>query len=198
MKLHISSGNTKLGNIPNLNLTPGPEPFGSCAKGVPCEKICYAMKAWRQYPLVRKQWTENLELWRVDPAQFERDLYEYLGQKKPIRFRWHAAGDIPDQAYFKMMDDVAVDHPGTEFLAYTKRYELDTSNHASNLSVVYSRWPGYPFPEHLADKPQAHFEHGLVSSMDAGADSRPCPGSCRDCNICWKLRSGRSILFTKH
>ena len=195
MKLAISEENSKLGRTPNVNLPPGPA--GTCRKDALCwsSGICYARKAWRQYPNVREAWTRNWELWKQDPASFESQLNDYLTKKKPDRFRWHSGGDIPNQDYFGMMVRVAKQHATTHFLAFTKRYELDLSHDARNLSVMFSRWPGMEFPDHLKDEPQAHFEDGDEHTYEAGDDFIVCPGSCKECDSCWHRCP---VLFQKH
>jgi hypothetical protein len=195
IKLAISEGNTKLGNTPNLNLPPGPG--GTCRKDALCwtSGTCYARKAWKQYPNVREAWARNWNLWKKDAASFEKQLNEYLTKKKPQRFRWHSGGDIPDQEYFAMVERVAKRHGATHFLVFTKRYELNLEHDARNLSVMYSRWPGMDFPEHLKDKPQAHFEDGDVHTYDTVDDFVVCPGSCKDCSSCWH---SCPVLFQKH
>ena len=204
-KLHISEGNSKLGRIPNLNLTPGPSPQGSCRRDAPCFKpgLCYSRKAWLQYPLVREQWSSNLSLWRQDPAGFKRQLVEYLELRAPARFRFHSSGDIPDQKYADMIISIAADYPQTQFLVFTKQYELRLGHDVPNLSIVYSRWPGLEFPAELRDQPQAHFEDGVVSTVDTDdTDITPCSGSCKHCSLCWLLGQGGGnlghVLFHKH
>lgn len=197
LAISISKGNTKLGNVPNVNLPPGPQ--GTCRKDVPCYgTTCYAKKAWRQYPNVREAWTRNWTVWRENPEQYETQITDYLSKHKPPRFRWHAAGDIPSQEYFAMMCRVANAYPDTAFLVYTKRYEFDLEHDCANLSVIYSRWPGLPFPDKLAHKAQAHYED--EDSTTAGTSSpTQCPGSCVSCSLCWKLASRNgSVLFRKH
>lgn len=141
-KLHISDGNIKLGNISNINLPP----ILACKKGVPCasEKLCYAIKSFRQYPNVRKAWNENFQLYKNNPNDYYSELENYLKKKKRInRFRWHSSGDIIDQNYFEMMKDLAKNFPKINFLAYTKNDLIDFNNPPSNLTIRFSYWPGY-------------------------------------------------------
>jgi hypothetical protein len=195
VKVAISEGNTKLGTVPNINLPPGPA--GSCRKDAPCwTSGCYARKAWRQYPNVREAWTRNWDIWSQNPMDYELQLHDYLFKRKPERFRWHSAGDIPDQGYFDMMVRVAIAHTGTKFLVFTKKYELDLEHKRPNLSVIYSRWPGLPFPKELKGEVQAHFEDGDQYTYDAMDDFVACPGSCKKCSRCWSPRG--SVLFVKH
>jgi hypothetical protein len=199
INIAVSKGNSKLGKLPNINLPPGPE--WSCREDVPCAVDCYAMKAWRQYPATRAAWTRNWDLWTTDPASFETQLQSYLTASKPKRFRWHSSGDIPDQKYFDMMVRIADANPKTRFLAFTKRYEFDLECDCLNLSVVYSRWPGYAFPDHLKDKGQAHFTDGDDTSLEPEDEADACPGSCVKCSKCWVIGLGMkagNVSFTKH
>lgn len=67
MKLHISNGNTKLGQVPNISFPP----VKTCRKKVPCAKDgCYALKFYRMWPAVKNAWDENYKLYKKDPAQF--------------------------------------------------------------------------------------------------------------------------------
>ena len=198
IRIAISRGNTKLGNVPNINLPPGPG--GSCRKDAPCwdSGVCYARKAWLQYPGTRKAWTRNWNLWNQNPTEYEKQIDWYLAKKQPNRFRWHSGGDIPEQSYFDMMVRLAQKHPKTNFLAFTKRYELNLEHQCSNLSILFSRWPGYEFPKHLESKAQAHFTNG----NEVTGTGTTCSGSCKSCNMCWALgKHGKNfgnVLFLKH
>jgi hypothetical protein len=196
-QIKISNGNIKLGGIPNLNLPPGPQ--YSCRKtDCKCYEDCYARKAWRQYPAVRTAWTSNWDLWNDDPQRFISDLTNYLKKKKPEYFRWHSSGDIPDQSYADMIMDVAEYFPDTRFLVFTKNYGVLMDQVPDNLSVVYSRWPGIPFPSELMAQPQAHYTDGDITTALKGTKSTQCPGSCSECKLCWNLHDGEAVMFHKH
>ena len=100
-----------------------------------------------------------------------------------------------------MMTRVCDTHPKTKFLVYTKRYEFDLEHACANLSVIYSRWPGLPFPDTLAHKAQAHYEDDKTTTLEREGAS-PCPGSCAQCKKCWALATGNSnkghVLFHAH
>ena len=192
MNIKISSGNTKLGSIPNLNLPP----VKTCREGVPCAKDCYAMKAWRQYPVTRKAWSSNLDLYNEDPATFFGEFEMYLRKKNPKIFRVHSAGDMPDESYWFMLHGLMLDNPGTVFLIFTKRYEYDFSDLPKNASVVLSIWPGLELPDNT-DLPWAWLKDD--SRMPADAYYFMCPGSCDDCHVCWdKLSSNVHVCFRRH
>lgn len=90
----LSHGNTKLGNITNINLPP----ILSCAYGVPCSSSgCYAKKAYRQYPNVRNAWNWNFNLYKTDSNDYFASIIKQLKRKRHLdRFRWHSSGDILD------------------------------------------------------------------------------------------------------
>ena len=93
--VHISHGNMKIGKIFNINLPPGI----SCYKGVPCNcnSGCYALKAYKMYPNVKKAWDENFEIYQDNPKYYFDNIIIQLKSKKYFdRFRWHSSGDIVD------------------------------------------------------------------------------------------------------
>jgi hypothetical protein len=70
--IHISKGNSKLGNIPNLSLPP----VKACPNSKWCFQKelhlkCYAMKFYIMRPLVKKAWDDNYQLAQENPNQFE-------------------------------------------------------------------------------------------------------------------------------
>ena len=195
MKLKISNGNTKLGKIPSISMPPGL----SCIDCAPClTEGCYAMKAFRQYPAVRKAWTSNFEFWTNDSDKFFDEFNTWLKKNKPERFRLFVGGDLPDEKFLEEMILMTRLHPDTSFLVYTKRYEYDYSGKPDNLQVVLSTWPGVPLPTNT-DLPWAWLEEDARRRK-----SYPhfvCPGGCSDtCNFsCWdKLDSKTHVAFPRH
>lgn len=215
MSVHISKGNKKLGkNIINISLPPG----ATCVPGVPCRNsMCYAHKAWRQYPNVRLAWGGNLAEYVMNPVGYFTQIAEYLIKHTPWtwmptsaglraevhtgRFRWHVGGDIPNQAYLDGMVWLAHSFPRIHFLAFTKRYKLDYGKLPDNLCVVISAWPGYaiinvPGPRGVF-LPIAWCQDGTEERIPHNAYE--CVGSCEKCNVCWDLRrSGHHVWFHKH
>jgi len=207
MTVHISSGNSKLGkHIPNISLPPG----YTCVKGVPCAKAssCYAHKAWLQYPNVRKAWTENLIHFMMQPGDYFARIQDYLWLHKPKRFRWHVAGDIPNQDYLEHMVLIARLNRLISFLCFTKRYELSYKGLPPNLSIVISAWPGYGIVHvpYTLEGNWVGIEHHLpIAWCQDGSETRiphgayECRGSCDACDECWTLRArGKDVWFHKH
>ena len=203
MTIHISRGNSKLGkHIANISLPPG----STCPRDAPCRSpgCCYAQKAWRQYPSVRRAWGENLAEYVMNPKGYFADIITWLWKHKPRRFRWHVAGDIPNQEYLDNMVVIAKLNRITQFLCFTKKYELEYKGIPSNLNIFASSWPGYgvvhvPYSDEggrvlYGALPIAWCQDGSESRIPPGAYE--CPGSCETCDHCWGSRN--DVWFHKH
>lgn len=191
MKVTISKGNVKLGKIPNISLPP----IISCRPGVPCAKDCYATKAYRMYPNVRKAWDGNLAMYNSDPEEYFMQIQSWLKRNKPEWFRWHVSGEILDEWYWGMVRNTAEAFKGTKFLIFTKYFELNFTHVPDNLSAVLSMWPGMKVPE--INLPRAWCQDGTESRMPWSAIE--CPGNCQTCSACWGLaKRGWDVVFAIH
>jgi len=195
----VVKGNMKLGERDtwNVNLNP----HDTC-KDKPCyaEGCCYNFKACRLFPSVQKSWIHNFKHYMENPVEFFDDIIQKIKQAKkpPVWFRWQAAGEIPDQAYFEGMKRVARALPQVKFLAFTKQYHLKLHRIPENLQVVISAWPGIEIPRRL----RRRFP---VAWMFDGREKRrtrtlaKCSGHCPTCRACWSLsRTKRDVAFIKH
>ena len=117
----------------------------------------------------------------------------YIQKNKPKHFRWHVAGDIPDQRYLCYMRAVALEFPRTNFLCFTKRGDLDYGTPADNLHIVFSQWPGMPI-QGLPSFPRAW----LAPDARIPDTAKRCAGSCFTCKLCFNLKGGQHVYFTKH
>ena len=191
--LSISKGNLKLGQVANINLLPG----ASCRDDAPCRAGCYAEKCIQQYARSAGQiWGRNLEKWRTDPKDFWRQLSTFLDSYSGRFFRFHAAGDIQDQAYLNWMMKVAKENKGIRFLAYTKKHELDFRRRPDNLNIVLSMWPGWG--KVGKRMPYAWMQDGSETRIPE--DAQVCPGGCAECGYyCWQeIAPEWNIVFNKH
>lgn len=190
-RVSIVSGNSKLGLIDNISLTPG----STCAAGVPCRRVCYAMKAWQQYPKVRRAWKGNEKTARDNPEYFFDCIDKYLVKKEPRFFRIHVAGDFFSRDYLTGWYTVARKHPGTRFLAFTKRYDLlNTPGRPGNFQMIVSAWPGLRLPR--TRLPIAYMQDGTETRVKNALE---CPGCCETCGMCFNLSStGKSVVFHAH
>jgi len=197
MPLTISKGNMKLGNIPNLSLPP----IKTCRNNQLCAKKCYAMKSFRQYPNVRKAWEGNLRLWKRDPKAYFGQLDDWLHKHNPAYFRFHVGGDCPDKEYMSQVYTTAYLHPRTQFLMFTKRWDMLHGETRPNLHIIISRWPGDQEPR--SPGPADNYAQAWVQdpkNPDARipADAYKCPGSCMDCKYCFHAVPKQNVVFHIH
>jgi ferredoxin len=184
--MKISKGNSKLGAIPNISMTP----IKACANCSACRRECYALKAYRQYPATRKAWDHNLAHARRDPRTYFAQIHSWIACHGPEFFRWHVAGDILSQSYLEHMSQVANCYPGTRFLCFTKRGDLDYSRVPDNLRIRFSQWPG----SHRIGALNAWMQDGTETRIPKNA--LKCPGSCADCKACFN--NTKDVYFNKH
>jgi len=193
----IVKNNLKLKNTWQVNLSPV-----STCQNRKCknERLCYAMKSFVQYPIVRLSWNRNIATYRKNPqAYFDSIILRIKRARKHVDwFRWHSAGEIPDQRYLEEMILVAVACPDTKFLAYTKKFSLTFGEIPDNLTILASAWPGIRMPNRIR-------ERFHVAWFDDGRDKRIpkdafiCPGNdvgCNNCRVCWNPK--KDIIFHKH
>ena len=192
-ELKISSGNTKLGKIPNLSLPP----ITTCRPDATCKVDCYANKAYRTYPTVRNAWESNLQLYKEDPEGFFTQLYDWLWNNDPKQFRIHVSGDCPDARYFRVLCDVISLFPSTTFVMFTKRYELPFHLATDNFKIILSMWPGLALPDWLEYMPKAWLADDVRFPIAEPYIS--CPGKCDDCSACWSAVSAElPVVFNRH
>jgi len=198
MKIHISGKNSKLGQIPNISLTPGktcsPEACKTCLVGG-----CYALKAYRQYKQTRAAWDENTALATGAIDSMRAQLMAYFsGLNAPRFFRIHVGGDFVSREYAAMWADIARECPRTNFLAFTKQWDhVRDIAWPENVSIVLSAWPGTEIPADLLRRfSVAYMDDGTT---DIPADALECPGNCETCGVCWSLaKRGIDVVFKKH
>ena len=191
--MKISQGNTKLGKIPNISLPP----VITCPNSSECRKDCYAVKSWKQYRNVRTAWTANLTEYLTEPVRYFDTISEYCTSTKSTHFRWQVSGDIIDQEYLIGMIKVAIENPKTEFLAFTKHYDIlpRIESIPANLRLVASAWPGMDLPAHVREYPIAWL------STDNRRELRQrvayqCEGKCDSCLECFS--TSRDVVFELH
>ena len=195
IKVNISPGNTKMGHIPSVSLPP----VVTCRAGCPCASKCYAVRMTRLRKTVAASYDRNLNAWRQNPEGFETQIVAAAITTR--YFRWHVAGDMPDSTYFQMMCRVARRCPGTDFLAFTKRWDIVNplaSEIPDNLQVVYSAWGDF-LPDNPHHLPVAHV---IFRGTEPDPSWKICGGNCTTCICqgigCWELHRGEHIAFYEH
>lgn len=199
--LKVSRSNQKLGaSIPSINL----KPSRTCRPDAPCSRLCYGKHGRFVFPNVDATLENNTDLWQNDPYSFE--IQAVAAAITSRFFRWHSAGDIPDEQYLGMMCRVAHLCPDTRFLCFTKKYELvndfisQRGKLPANLNVVLSAWGNW-VPDNPHNLPLAYVKLKNVD-CDIPADAMECSGFCGNCvagkQNCWTLGAGEKVFFHQH
>lgn len=210
--LHISVGNSKMGEIPSFSLPP----ITTCRKGVPCAKKCYAKRFW---PNVLSSYKENYEE-ASNLIRFENLMNAWIREHKPAVFRIHVSGDFFSAQYLNVWKRIARRYPGTQFFAFTKQWDvLRTSiqKNTANFTIILSAW--MPIgdvdvwlpPKDLMDKypvsyvvdPKKRSEQIVALEKAIGMRrllrTQECSGNCDGCGKCFHRRKrDGDILFSLH
>ena len=203
MKVKISTTNTKLsGQIPSVNLPP----IQTCRHDAPCKHLCYARKGNFTFPNVKESHVNNLACFIHDSKKYFDDIIEYLNGLVSYRyFRYHSSGDIVNEEYLEGMIRVAKKCKTVKFLCFTKKFELVNNYLAnggkipSNLHIVFSAWD----KDFKVDNP-FNLPMTYVDFKDASQNPKipelaiPCIGKCYECQACWSLKKGQSVVFHQH
>lgn len=196
-KLSISNGNRKMGQIKSVSLPP----IITCAANCKCAKKCYAAKLCRIYKNVKKAYESNLEIYLENPCEYFKQVKRVAAGQR--FFRWHVSGDVINELYLYEMVKIARDLPHTEFLAFTKKYDivnmfLEYEELPENLHLVFSAWPGMEMnnPHNL---PTANV---IFKGETPKEGWKVCPGNCLECALenqhCWNLKKGEAVCFYEH
>lgn len=196
--ISISPGNKKMGAIPSVSLPP----ITTCAKGVPCGKLCYAAKLCKIYPSVKNAYDRNYTILKEDPAEYWNQVRAAVSVTR--FFRFHVSGDIPTADYWTDVVKTAELFPHTEILIFTKKYSIvndyitDGGKIPGNLHVIFSEWGLLKIPN----------PHQLPTAAVIFKETEPannwkiCGGNCTECACagvgCWELKKGETIAFYQH
>lgn len=196
----ISNGNSKMGPVASVSLLP----FITCPACCrdTCGTECYAAKIALLYSTVRESYAKNTALALHDPARFWEDVRHAA---RAVRyFRFHVSGDIPSAEYFSEIVKTAEMIPGTEFLIFTKRFQIvnswiDAGNAIpGNLHILFSGWTNLQ-PENPHKLPETNVFDKLNPPRESW---KQCGGNCFNCACrgvgCWTACPGDTIAFRKH
>lgn len=194
----ISNGNKKMGAIPSVSLPA----CTTCNPSAPCFKDCYAVKVARIYKSARDSYEHNLSI-------LEKDAGIYWQQVKAAAsmtryFRYHVSGDIPNNEYFNNMLLLANELPNTNFLAFTKQYNIinDYLNAGGvipkNLKIILSNWGVWK-----CNNPHKLPICEVIFKGEKPADDwKICGVNCTACACagigCWEVKKGEVIAIYKH
>ena len=198
LKVSISNGNSKMGNIPSVSLPP----IVTCKNCATCAKKCYAAKLARIYKTVRMSWNRNLDILNKD-----RDLYfdQVAAAAMTSRFfRFHVSGDIVDMDYLDRMCKTARKCKNTKFLVFTKNFDdvngyFETHKKPRNLQILFS----IPFDGAKIENPHNMPTAAVIlKGQEPKSNYKICGGNCAECASCgigcWELKKGETIAFYEH
>jgi hypothetical protein len=194
----ISKGNSKMGAIPSVSLPA----CITCNPNAPCFKLCYAAKITRLYKTVKTAYENNLNILKENPALY----WEQVKQAATTArfFRFHVSGDIPNSEYFAQMVKLAEQLPHTNFLAFTKQFDIvncflaNGGTIPANLKIIFSNWGAWkcfnPF-----GLPECEI---ILKGSKPAPEWKICGGNCTECACrgigCWELKNGETIAIYQH
>jgi len=187
--------NKKIMRAPVWNLPAGSTCPGAAAAG--CRKGCYALKAQRAYPSVRRARYHNLAwTFRPDFAPVMIDRIEAMRRRLGFdHFRIHEAGDFYSLSYFRDWALIAHATPGVRFFAYTKSAVWDCWR-PDNLQLLASEYLGHLAPGVPALAPRFVT---VPRGAPGPAGAIRCPGQCDDCGYqCATVAPGTAIWTPLH
>lgn len=194
MRIHISEGNEKMGLIHSVSL----DPERSCPSGVPCRGKCYAIRLLGFRKAFRDGVLENFMYQATNLIKYFEDIEQWLIAHPQVYFRFHVAGDIPSDRYWRGMCWLALRVPNTKFLAFTKRHAYCQEQRPDNLILIASMWPGWGDPAGLIPGRKAWYESAKSQDSRKPGIVYTCPGHCPSCGYeCWEHRIKTDILFVE-
>jgi hypothetical protein len=198
LKVSISKGNKKMGEIKSVSLPP----VVTCAKNCTCAKKCYAMKMCRIYKNVKASYDRNLEILENNPDEYWSQVEDAICTSR--FFRMHVSGDIPNYEYLIDMVTVANTFPHCDILVFTKKYNLvntfldNGGAIPNNLHLIFSEWEGMA----MDNKYNLPVAHVIFKGEQPKENWNICSGNCLECakkNInCWSLKNGEHVAFHEH
>jgi hypothetical protein len=189
--VYISERNTKMQAVWSFSVPP----VLTCKKDVPCKSNCYAVKLLRFRKNLNNSLQENFTALNCgDHQEIIEKLSGVINALQIPLFRFNVSGDFGIQGYFQLANEIAKRCPGTQFLAFTKYYNLSKFKRVANFNLVYSVWNEYK-PADISNIPTAHYNDG---SRAMPKDAVRCNGNCADCLTCFFLKPGQKVYFDKH
>ena len=194
--IKISRMNSKLGKILNYSTVP----VRDCVRCDSCSADCYALKAYKQYPLVRAAWDGNSTA-QKDTETLVTSIVGHIKESKkaPAMFRIHVAGDFTSQENADAWAEIARQCEATTFLAFTKASMFDYRKVPTNMVIIHSQWVGM-------DKMNQSGINAWIEGDERIPDRhKVCPGSaseggvkCDACRYCFQKNIKLDVVFKQH
>ncbi len=197
-KVSISPGNSKMGAIPSVSLPA----CITCNPDAPCFKKCYAVRIARRYKQSKTAYQTNLDILNNNGVAYW--LQVKAAAMVTRFFRYHVSGDIPNAEYLNNMVQLAEQLPGTNFLAFTKQYNIvneylnNGGTIPANLKIIFSNWGTWK-----TENPYKLPVCEIIFKNSAPAENwKICGGNCTECACrgvgCWELKNGETIAIYEH
>ena len=198
LKVSISNGNRKMGEIPSVSLPA----CVTCNPEAPCWQGCYAVKIARLYKAADAAYKRNLSILEENPASYWLQVRAAASMAR--YFRFHVSGDIPNKEYFHSMISLANGLKETKFLVFTKQYHIvnEYLNGGGvipqNLKVIFSNWGVWKCENpHKLPVCEVIFKGDMVPDQ-----WKICGGNCTECACrgvgCWEVKQNETIAIYKH
>lgn len=194
----ISGGNIKLGAIPNFSLPPQK----TCVGQSPACIDCYAKKAYRAHPSVRKAYEKNYTM--SQNIGFVYRMNQYLQKYNPKLFRIHVSGDFYSARYIGQWINIIQSNPNTVFFGFTRSWRradllpvLDILRQLPNVKL-WASWDAY------TGRPPIAWAIAHMGNPPEGFKALQCAAyshnkRCIECGWCFDPNNSlRSIYFPIH
>lgn len=209
----FSKENSKMGHVHSVSLPP----ILTCREDAPCKGYCYAVSTYLYSKHAHNAWDNNYSVLCHKPHSYFQQIDDYISREHCKLFRWHVSGDMcyrtecfgrvqwheHDLFYWANVLDIARKHPNTQFLIFTKLYDIlayNADNMPDNLHPVLSAVRGLDM-DNPGNLPVAgiHYLDGFSSAPDSATE---CNGCCEQCSKihggCWDMGRGESVYFNVH
>ena len=202
MKINLSKGNTKLGEILSFSISA----LKSCpTKTSWCEKHCYAKRLENQYPNVKQAYNDNFNA--ITDKTFTTDMVtEIKKYNKSNIFRLHVSGDMLNVAYIYKWISIAKQLPNITFYGYTRAWE-DT-NLLPHLGILNKQPNVVLFASTdittTKNTPKTFRVAYAGDNKPTNIQSTTCPqqtnkvDTCLDCKLCFTKKAKTNIYFRTH
>lgn len=180
LKITVSKGNKKIGNVLNVSLAP----IVTCMNCAKCMYYCYDIKAVLAYPSVLYARARNTALFYLDRDLFFAKLHQVMRRRKKNKYlRFHVSGEIVDIDHFVRMVETAKMFPDFKIWTYTKMYTIINAycdlygkeSIPGNFTVMFSEWEGVPMDN--------KYNFPVFNAVEKGTEIKgfKCPGNCQEC-----------------
>jgi hypothetical protein len=186
----LLKGNKKLGK--SIYHFPLPA-IQTCTPSKWCKKHCYALHG---IYVIHKKMIDKCHqrnYFTTMEDSFIQDISFEISKKKIKYVRIHTSGDFYDNRYVWKWYQIALYHPETKFLAFTKRIDLagplQEFAKLPNVSIKESLDPTIANPG-IEGVPKAYIQG------TPGENGHICSGYCSECFECWNKNT--NIILPAH